>query len=222
MLNLLKGYICRSLPEVGDLTTNPNLQKKVDKNGGFLPFRGNTVVFLLEDPAKERLCSLREHLYEAAPDMLAERLETSTFHMTLHDLVNGPGGTPELDAGMARAQTEARAVLGQWSEMAPLRMRGTWIFNMVNTSLVLGLEPEDGESEQSLGQMYQQLESVIPLGYALTPHITLAYFRPGTYGPEQLSRLRAVLKPIKLTVELKAENLVLQNFEDMNHYTTVR
>ena len=34
-------------------------------------------------------------------------------------------------------------------------------------------------------------------------------------------RLRAALQPVDLTLELKPENLVLQNFESMSDYKTV-
>lgn len=221
MLNLLKEYISCSVPRKGTLKTNPNLRKKVDESGAFIPYRGNTVVFLLEEAVKNRLAELQNSLYEAAGDMLAQRLGKDTFHMTLHDLVNGPKDTPGLQACMARTQREAGKQMRQWNEFPPLRMRGTWIFNMVNTSLVLGLEPEDEQSARGLDEMYCRLESVVPLGYGMTPHITLAYFRPGEYGPEQLGRLREVLRPVALSVELKPGQLVLQNFEDMNRYRTV-
>lgn len=217
MLNLLKDYIPNSLPE-DILVTNPNLPQKVAENGSFLPFRGNTTVFLLGDGVKEQLEALRNELYDAAPEMLSARLGKETFHMTLHDLVNGSEATCEQ---MARAEAEARQVLESFPDKSPLQMRGTWVFNMVNTSLVLGLEPETKEGADRLSEMYRQLESVVPLGYALTPHITLAYFRPGTYGAEQLAKLRKALKPAAIAVELHMEQLVLQNFEDMNHYITL-
>ena len=219
MLNLLEDYICRSLPGEGPFYTNPNLEKKVAKDGYFLPFRGNTVVFRLEKEEKTVLARLRGSLYAVAPDMLAQPLNEADFHMTLHDLANGPAGTPGLEAGMAAAAAGAGAWLRQWKGEGPLRMRGTWIFNMVNTSLVLGLEPADGESARRLEKMYACLEQVVPLGYAMTPHITLAYFRPGVYGTEQLDRLRTALRPAPVALELKMERLALQEFEDMDHYT---
>lgn len=217
MPNLLKDHIPNSLP-VDTFVTNPNLPQKVDEDGHFLPFRGNTTVFLLEDGEKEQLAALQEELYAAVPEMLSARLETETFHMTLHDLVNGGAATEE---NMARAERETREILPRFSNGETIQMRGTWMFNMVNTSIVLGLEPVTEQGAKRLSAMYRSLESVVPLGYALTPHITLAYFRPGVYGPEQLAKLRQVLKPAPVSVTLDMGNLVLQNFEDMNHYITL-
>ncbi|MBQ7030552.1 MAG: hypothetical protein IJN32_09935, partial [Thermoguttaceae bacterium] len=103
----------------------------------------------------------------------------------------------------------------------PIQMKATWAFNMVSVSIVVGWEPADEESYAALDKLYTTLEKVVPLGYALCPHITLAYFRPGVYEQEAVDRLRAALQPVDWTLELKPENLVLQNFESMSDYKTV-
>lgn len=53
-------------------------------------------------------------------------------------------------------------------------MMTTWVFNMVNTSSVLGLKPADEESLRRLDEIYTTQEDVVRLGYALTPHVTKA------------------------------------------------
>lgn len=220
MINTLDDYIRRSLPEEGDFVTNRNLEKKVDENGKLLPFRGNTTVFLLDEKTKLQLLQLQQELYDGAGEMLAQRLDPDTFHMTLHDLINGPAGEPGLDARMAQAEALARPILAQWRDQTPLTMRATWMFNMVNTSIVLGLAPADGDSWRRLDAMYMQLEKVVPLGYGLSPHITLAYFRPGVYSQQELQGLRKMLHAVDLELQLRMTDLVFQNFEDMNHYVT--
>lgn len=220
MLNLLEDYISRSLPEQGEFQTNPNLLKKVDWDGNFLPFYGNTVVFLLDDGVKEGLRMLQEQLQDAAGWMLSQPLSPDTFHMTLHDLVNGTEKTPDLCQRMEGTEQKAKALQAQWANMPPLRMKTTWLFNMVNTSIVLGLAPVEEETALRLDTMYTALEAVVPLGYGLTPHITMAYFRPGSYSAAQLQVLRNVLCPIELELQLDLSKLVHQRFSDMNHYTT--
>lgn len=222
MINTLDDYICQSIPQWGDFTTNPNLRKKVDDAGNLLPFLGNTVVFLLDDDTKKKLRQLQESLYQAAPDMLAQPLQMSTFHMTLHDLANGVPEQPGLQDYMHHTQERVSQILPRWKDTHPLQMKTSWLFNMVNTSIVLGLKPADEESWRRLDEMYTTLEDVVRLGYALTPHITMAYFRPGTYSPELVQRLSAVLRNIDLDITLRLEDLVLQNFTDMNHYETVQ
>ena len=221
MINTLEDYIPHSMPQWGDFSTNPNLRKKVDESGNLLPFVGNTVVFLLDDETKAHLERIQEALYQAAPDLLAQRLQMSTFHMTLHDLANGIPGQPGLQEEMERTREQVMQILPRWKDAPPLRMKTTWLFNMVNTSIVLGLAPADGESWCRLDEMYQTLENVVHLGYALTPHITMAYFRPGTYSPQQVQRLSAALRKVELDVTLPMEHLVFQNFSHMNHYETV-
>ena len=221
MINTLDDYITCSLPQWGDFTTNPNLRKKVDEEGNLLPFLGNTVVFLLDDDTKESLRQLQEELYRAAPDMLAKPLQMSTFHMTLHDLANGTPDQPGLVEYMNYTQERASQILPGWKAAAPLRMRTTWLFNMVNTSIVLGLAPADEDSWHRLDTMYTVLEDVVHLGYALAPHITMGYFLPGTYTQEQVQILSATLRHVDLEITLDMKNLVFQEFSDMNHYETV-
>lgn len=221
MINTLDDYICRSMPLWGDFITNPNLRKKVDDGGNLLPFVGNTVVFLLDDDTKEALWKLQESLYRAAPDMLAHPLQMSTFHMTLHDLANGQPDQQGLREHMEDTRAQATRLLSQWKNAPPLQMKATWLFNMVNTSIVLGLAPADESSWHRLDEMYMALESVVHLGYGLTPHITMAYFRPGTYSMERVQRLSAVLRDVEMDITLNMKDLVLQVFTDMNHYETV-
>lgn len=218
MLNLLYDYIQNSLPCDREFVTNPNLSKKVDINRRFVPFEGNTVVFLLNDETKSRISLFQERLYAATPHMLAEKLDPSTFHMTLHDLENAGMGEVGLQDRMERVACQAKELLNAMRQRNALRMRGTWMFNMVNTSIVLGLAPLDEESERALAEMYQAFEKIHPLGYPLTPHITLAYFCPGSYASQDAAALAGALCPVELEVTLEMKDLVLQYFTDMNHY----
>lgn len=235
MINLLYDYIGKSLPEcaedgAGDsrtiegklcaFTTNPNLRQKV-KGRTLLPFYGNTAVFLLDEDTKNVLSRYQEELYDKAGWMLAEKLKPATFHMTLHDLENGPELSEALENRMKKAQEEAGPLLRKWQGHPPLKMEATWLFNMVNTSIVLGLAPADQDSGKRLDEMYLALNSVVPLKHALTPHITMAYYRPDTYTAYDLNCLKAALHPVNLQITLRMEDLVLQNFTDMNSYHTI-
>jgi len=218
MINILEDYISNSIPEWGEFSTNLNLTKKVNCTGTFLPYFGNTVVFDLSDETKLALQVLQEELYQSAGWMLSQKVDPSTFHMTLHDLMNGPELTEDLKIRMKEAEAKAKPVLEPWMRQQPIRMKSSWLFNMVNTSIVLGLIPADEDSWRRLDEMYMALEPVATLGYALTPHITIAYFKPGSYSQYDLNCLRKALHPIDLDVELKLKNLVYQEFMDMNHY----
>lgn len=218
MINTLDDYIYRSLPEAGDFHTNPGLEKKVGPDGRFLPFYGDTVVFDLNDSCKARLTAIQNELYAAAGEYLAQPLSPETFHMTLHDLNNSPNLSPELEAAMERSRCAVKPLLDSWRGLPPVRMRASWLFNMVNTSIVLGLVPADEESRRQLEGMYMALENILPLGYALCPHITMAYYRPGCLYGAALETLRSALHPVELEVELGMDALYYQRFFDMNHY----
>ena len=217
-INTLDDYVWRSLPEWGGFETNPNLRKKVDPDGNLLPFVGNTVVFLLDPETCHALSRLQEELYEKAGWMLARPLAEDTFHMTLHDLENGPPEDGDLPRRMSLAREKTAPILEIFRDQPPIRMRATWMFNMVSTSIVLGLRPVDGDGWERLSWMYGELEQVRRLGYALTPHITLAYYRPGFWDAGAVEALRSALRPVELEVTLDPKKLVLQDFSDMNHY----
>ena len=82
MINILEDYIWKSIPDEM-FHTNQNLRKKADENGKILPYKGNTVVFLLDDDTKDFLEELQKELYAAVPHMFSEKLERDTFHMVL-------------------------------------------------------------------------------------------------------------------------------------------
>ena len=232
MIELLEHYIGRSLPEPDEgspqfeedklraFQTNPNLRQKV-QGKTLLPFFGNTTVFLLDDSSRQQLSVLQEELYRKAGWMLADRLKQETFHMTLHDLVNGPELTEDLQRQMREAEHKAKALLAGWRDQSPLQMEATWMFNMVNTSIVLGLAPADNDSWERLDAMYTALHAVVPLNHGLTPHITMAYYRPDTYTVYDLKCLKEALRPVELKITLQMKDLVFQNFTDMNSYQTI-
>lgn len=225
------------LPAYGGLDTMdvPSLRVKVNEQGDLIPIHGNTVVFLLGEEERCAVEASRRKLMESCADLFTpEWLKQDTFHMTLHDLENGaPGG--EINARMDAARGRAQEILRKM-DFEPIRMRPTWAFSMVNTSVVLGLEPETEDDCLRLMALYEQFHEVVMPGYPfLTPHITLAYYRRGHFSEEQLRRLRDTLSEVngcerrrregrpdfRAPFILKRENLVYQEFTDMNHYRTI-
>ncbi len=213
MINILSDHYPNSIPEV--LTTSGGLREKVDAQGNLLPFPGNTVVFLLDDGTKKVLHQVQAQLHEQCGNMLAQPLEIGTFHMTLHDLANG-----DLLPQREKMAAQARLALDEIrnADWPSIPMKATWTFNMVSTSIVLGLEPDGEAAWAQLDALYERFQKIRPLPYALTPHITMAYFRPGVY--EDTSELRQAVGPVDLRVELDVNNLVLQDFDHMNAYHT--
>lgn len=215
-----------SLPCDGDFVTSPGLVNKVDGSGTMKPFFGNTIVFLLKETERQFLVSLQQELYGECSKILAAPLWTDSFHMTLHDLINGVE-QKKVGEMTAICRFPAFEALGQAMRQftTPIFMRPTWIFNMVNTSVVMGLEPEDEVSFQQLAAMYELFQGVVALPYPFTPHITLAYYKPGRYDCECLKDLRKAFQKLNErtwpAMCLEMFQLVYQEFSDMNHYSSL-
>lgn len=69
--------------------------------------------------------------------------------------------------------------------------------------------------------LYERLEEIFPVGYQMTPHITLAYYKPGIYQENDIKKLKEAFDCLlkeTFIIEFTSENLTCQNFCDMNHY----
>lgn len=234
------SFIYNSIPTEGMFYTSEGLKKKVtgveevnmsvhlskEHVGLLKAYGGNTVVFTLDEETKEYCEKIQNLLLDECSEVLAEKLDRETFHVTLHDLVNGsdPG---EIKAQMDMAKKKAQECLKHIEEMglglrSHIHMETTCVFNMASTSIVLGLKPADEESCNLLMMLYKIFQNVIELPYPLTPHITLMYFKPNQYRADELEGLRNVIKQVnhlpKLKVELDVNQLCYMEFSDMNHY----
>ena len=215
-------FIWDSLPHDGGVDTDPNLTAKVDGEGHLTPYAGSTIVFKLPEDVKRAIAAVQDLLYQSCSDALAERLDPDGFHITLHDLVSGAPGdelTGQISAVRDRA-VERTAWIAGGNETVCLR--STALFNMVNTSVVLGFAPADEYSCARLMDWYGSFQRIVRLDYPLTPHVTVAYFRPGTLAPEQVAALRTVIwqtnRQGPITVELASNAIEYQEFSDMDHY----
>ena len=184
-----EGFIYDSLPR-GGFETSGNLPLKVSTGGEMEPFMGNTAVFSLPDGVKQKIARIQDRLYRTCAPVLAEPLEASSFHITLHDLLNGKPSR-ELRDRVAQTREAALAVVREIrGKHETVRLHSTALFNMVNTSMVLGFAPADEESCGRLMAYYGMLQEIVRLDYPLTPHVTVAYFRPGVISAEWTEALR--------------------------------
>ena len=214
------SFVWDSLPKEGGFATNPRLTEKVDPAGRLRLFYGDTVIFDLTDADKGWLTGIQRALCEACGTLLAEPLDPMGFHITLHDLNNGTDAKDVTDA-MSRSKEGVRSLLmslpGDWA----VSVRPTAVFSMVNTSVVLGFEPVDEAGCAALMGLYGAFEQVVPLGYPLTPHVTLAYYRPTEGGEDALRLLRKALADVQERITPRTLTLAHPRyctFTDMNHY----
>lgn len=212
-------------------TVPPGLQVKVTEQGHFRPFYGDTVVLPLSAAEIDMVSRRMEILQSRVPDLLAEPLDTTELHLTLHDLSNGPDRAA-LDKAMARNQAHCRDIfrhLGAHFDRHPQDARvelvSTRAYPSVATSAVLGFVPRSDRDFRMLMNMYNLFDDVVYLDYWLRPHVTLAYFTPMPLDAESRQRLRTALReaddmgPVTLSFDARA--LAYQHFVDMNRYHTL-
>jgi len=199
---------------------------KVDADGKFSRFVGDTVVFDLE-PLQKRFIQTRyiEPLYRVAPECFAEKFHESTLHMTLHDLNSSEYDDYEVLKKMFETEVElAKRLQDVASTPDSIHMVTTCVFNMVNTSLVLGLIPKSDADYHKLMKLYYLVDEVCQLPYPLTPHITLAYYN--RYGFEG-EKLRAIERTVNEMngrnheIVLSTSRLYYQKFVSMNEFFNI-
>lgn len=205
-------------------SVNAGLAEKVDESNKFKPFFGDTVVFDLDDVSKSKIADIANELHNKAPDCFCEKLVSDTFHMTLHDLNNSP-----ILENITSDISKAKLALVKKLEENPIKslsikMKTNNIFNMVNTSVVLGLCPTDEFEYKKLMELYNFVDEIKGLPYPFTPHITLAYYNRNGFSEKSAKNLESVVNQLnKNTFELSitTEKLVYQNFTNMNTYNNV-
>lgn len=225
----------------GRFSTHPALTNKVDDAGRFVPFPGSTVVFKLDRSACQYLQCVSGILQEKMRGMLAQPIPGASCHMTLHDLIS-----PEQTDATAVFTDEARtAYTAQYLREVALsleeaekrvdeirsdysgrriQMCADRVVNMMSKSIVLMLRPDTEEDYAFLLELYRRFDDIKDLPYPLTPHVTLAYFKPGEIDGDQLAEGISLIQvdgcdPMML--ELSVEGLFAQRFDDMGHYADV-
>lgn len=217
------GFMHDSLPAQGGFVTREPLREKFAPDGRMLPFYGNTMIYDLPDAVKVRIASLQTLLHHLGGWFLAEPLSADTLHLTLHDLLNGVDEAA-LREGVAATGAQAQAILAdvRRENAPPIRLTSVAAFNMVGGSVALGFAPDTEADCAAIMALHARYQEVVRLNYPLTPHVTLAYFRPGEYGREMVETLEKALRRINalepVHLSLSAEMLHYRRFSDMNHY----
>ncbi len=236
-MSLISDYEQRTVwkyePIHGSFSTADGLTLKVNEDGSYRRFSGSTVVIRPEARCFQSIQRMQRVLLQQLKDtdMLAERLPASTIHMTLHDLIS-----PEV-CSMASAQEYNQKVEDSISRAADIAeevrkrsagqkitMVSDRIVNMVSKSLVLMLRPKTEQDYEMLLQMRHPFDAIQTFPYPFTPHITLAYFRPGVLNGDLLGKavdyaqIRQENAPV---FEFYPEGLTVQRFLDMKTYMDV-
>lgn len=208
----------------GNFIPNTSVLKKIDADNHFCKFYGDTVVFDLDYNIKKKTSDIVNEFYKNAHECFCERLVSNTFHMTLHDLSNSPI-LNDISAEVFGNEVKLIEMLkSKPVQNLTIRMKTNYIFNMVNTSLVLGLYPADETEYKKLMNLYQFVDGIKCLPYPLTPHITLAYYNRKGFSQDSIRKLEKIVNELNKSgfeIELSADKLVYQKFTSMNNYISV-
>lgn len=220
-------------PVRGTFCTHEGLTAKVRPDGSYAPFAGSTVVFRPGKLCRQVIPLIQQVTAEKldGTDMLAEPLPASTVHMTLHDLVSPEtcSSDPkdesqynnEINTSLERAARITEEIRNAYAGRK-ITLVADRIANMVSKSLVLMMKPRTEQDYELLLEMYRRFETVTTLPYPLTPHITLAYFKPGMIDGDRLGEALDYLqiRPENAPVfDFYPEALTAQRFADMQTYS---
>ena len=213
----------------GRFMTDRGLRQKVDEGGKYLPFHGSTVVFR---PGRDcqGVVQVAQHFLSHHLDstrMLADPLDPAQIHMTLHDLCSPSLPTREgetyADKVVLSAERAAKIVeeIHRDYQGRKIRMVCDKVVSLVSTSIVMLLKPASEKDFSVLMELYRRFDDIAPLPYPLTPHITLAYFRPGEVDGDYLSRVIEGMQFVpgrEPAFDFEVGALTAQIFLDMDTY----
>ena len=235
-MSLLSDYEQRTAwkyePIHGSFHTHEGLSQKVNPDGSYASFPGSTVVFRLESQCLQIIQLMQKMLYhKLGGDMLASILPASSLHMTLHDLISREmcashteeGYRAKVAESLDRAAAIAEGIRKDYAGQT-ITMTADQIVNMVSKSLVLLLKPQTEQDYELLLKIYGQFDAIIRLPYPLTPHITLAYFKPGMLDGECLGKaldFAQIHRENAPVFTFRPESLTAQSFLDMQSYLDI-
>ncbi len=203
----------------------PSLTDKVDLEGNFRPFFGDTVVYTLSSADQKLFYSYQQKLNASFSDLFAEPLDYHQFHITIHDLDNSPN-LKDIRQKMISNKEQCKAILQRLRSSGPIDidLKSTFLFPSRKTALLMGFVPESKRSYRKLLEVYNLFEQVRMLDYWPHLHVTINYFKPELPSDDMRESFyqychQISADPVRLKLDLS--RIVYQHFSDMNHYIDI-
>lgn len=211
-----------SVPDESVFGLPSSLSTKVAPRSGELkPFYGDTVAFFLSESVQQLVGKVSEELYVRMGDSLSLPLPLEMAHVTLHDL-HADTAFERIASPIAAAAEKLPELVAEAQNIEPILTSCTTAFNLMNTSVVIGLIPADETEHEKLLRARRLFDEIRPSD-PFTPHITLAYYRPDAAVPIMPQKFRSVLTDLSemvanKPVPLKPELLYALRFDSMANY----
>lgn len=218
--NKLKDYMKNGSP-----LRLPWLEAKVNKDGSFRNFYGDTTVISISKKEIDIIQGIQEKLLTDIGNIFGERIKPSTFHITTHDLNSG-NDKEKIKEKITLTTPKIKIIFNELKKKysaKTIKMVSTQIYHSV-TSICMGFIPETEEDFNILMDIDRSLERIISLNRLLSPHITLFYYQLREFTPEENLRLINTLKNQgnqKIHIKLNIDKLSYQYFESMNNYKNI-
>ena len=203
----------------------PWLEAKVNKDGSFRSFYGDTTVISISEDEIKVIQNIQEKLLKNIGNIFGEKIKPSTFHITTHDLNNG-NNKEEIEKKMRLTAPKVKTIFNELKKKhggKTIKMVFTEIYHSV-TSLCMGFVPQTEADFNILMDIDKSLEEVFPLNRILSPHITLFYYQLREFSLEENKKLIDTLKNQgneNIYIELHVDKLSYQHFESMNNYKDI-
>ncbi|MBO8160158.1 MAG: hypothetical protein H0Z24_00855 [Thermosipho sp. (in: Bacteria)] len=202
---------------------NPKTElfKKVDKNGTYKEFKGDTIVFFLSDEDKRKIIEIQNELYEKIGDILANKLSEKYFHMTLHDLCNY-NITNDIEKCIKNNEKKVKKVLEGIDRSTKIRMKSISLYNG-GSAIGIMFTPENEEDLMKILETRKKFDELIEQRSFYIPHVTLGYYLPMEYDDLKRNRIINTLQEITcdFCITLDFNNLKYTHFADMDRYYAV-
>jgi 2'-5' RNA ligase len=213
-----------SVPHEQTLSIAPGVREKVEaESGRFLPFFGSTIIYFLDTECRRQLQEVITQLHAVHRENLSTPLPSDSLHVTLHDLRSSQN-LGEITNDMNQEHLGALHLVAEAKKVGSIEMSITTVFNLVNTSIVVGLLPTTQADCEKLLNARGIFDALVPSTYFYTPHITLAYYRPEAPDPISPLALRDTLDTLTTRIQgkqvfLRPDNLELSYFSAMDTYS---
>lgn len=196
------------------------LFEKVDENGNYKKFEGDTIVFTLDKSDIEKVSNVQKALYSKLHNLLARPLSMQYFHMTLHDLCNFTT-TNDIQGCIEKNKKIIPSIFKKLPKHDVIKMKSIGLYNG-GSAIGIMFAPVD-EKINTLFNIRKLFDSIIEQKEMYIPHVTLGYYLPHEYSDLERKKLLSVLVNTKVQIEisLKLSKLTYQIFYDMDHYENV-
>ena len=211
-------------------TISGKIEKKIGKDGSFLPFYGFTTVFRLKAEDWRKCCELASLITGKVGDLLTI-LPEETYHITLHTLWNDNNTEGGREAVSQRMEEDLPLVRKAFEEIrqkygkAIIRMRALGVSSDCSDVVSIKFVPDKEEDYNLVMKLFGYIEDICTLDKPYLPHISLGYFKAKAYSRDELEKLFSTIrenaKGHSFTVDMAVEDLVYETHEAMSGYTAI-